>query len=330
VTLKILLLFVFCLAERLADNTVVELDEMEVEQESSMDALATMMEGRFDKNISSMAERKRDDTRVVVTQQVSQDKGSYKLVARKPARIRPSQGTSSSIYDKGELYPHPSKLYIYYPQSRVLHFRIEPCWMNIIFLVYRNGSLHNETIDALRLANTKMKTMIDIVPELMDVDFTPLMNERVGYAEQQEIDPHRVRMVTACGIYYGLDMGLVARLHGDEVTGRWKDVDKIMSVAREFGTESDADHIERQLTHGCPSGLDYEETQENKTIFLERGNEPSVDLSPDLVAEALNEEERNSHVIPFMGWVVWFAACAHTVMQAILNRKGSKCLRFAC
>jgi len=287
-----------------------------------MDELEVMMEDRFDKS-NTMDESPSVGTLGPVAFQGLQDKQQYKLVARKPARIRP-QGTSTSIYDKGELYPHPSKLYKSYPQSTVLHFRVEPCWMNIIFYAYRNGSLHDETIVALRAANSKLRDMIDLVPELMDVDFSSLRDAREGYADQQEIDPERVRDDTSCLVYYGLDMGLVTRFLGPEYTGRWKDADRIMSVARQFGSESDIKNIENQLQHGCPTMFDYEETQENKMTFLERGNEPSLEMNPEMVAETLNEEERNSHVIPFMPWVVWFAAGAHTVMQAILNRKGSE------
>ena len=220
-----LVLFMCCLAEP------IEVERANEVVESEMDAIESVMESRFDKSSSDTGETKPKSTFIAALSQGDQGKGQYKIVARKPSRIRP-QGTSSTIYDKGELYPHPAKLYKYYPQSTKLRFRIEPCWMNIIFYVYRNGSLHDETIDALRAANSKLRTMIDLVPELMDVDFSSLREPRVGYADQQVIDPNRVRDDTACLVYYGLDMGLVDRFLGDEYTGRWKDVDRIMTVAR--------------------------------------------------------------------------------------------------
>ena len=39
-------------------------------------------------------------------------------------------------------------------------------------------------------------------------------------------------------------------------------------------------------------------------IFLEQGNEPTVDQNQTIVQETLNEEERNNHIIPFLGG--WF------------------------
>jgi len=39
----------------------------------------------------------------------------------------------------------------------------------------------------------------------------------------------------------------------------------------------DVEHIKRILTEGCPAEFDFEEEHDNKMLFLERGNEPSIE-----------------------------------------------------
>ena len=54
-------------------------------------------------------------------------------------------------------------------------------------------------------------------------------------------------------------------------------------------SKSDADHIKRILTDGCPADFDFKEPHDNKMLLLERGNEPSIDMHIDAVNEMLNK-----------------------------------------
>jgi hypothetical protein len=121
-----------------------------------------------------------------------------------------------------------------------------------------------------------------------------------------------------------LDFGLVTRYLGHEFTGKWRNVEAIVQCVSPLIDSQDVEHIKRNLTKGCPAEFDFEEEHDNKMLFLERGNEPSVEKNQAVVQKTLNEEERNNHIIPFFGWLVFISAYAHHVPQSMLAKPGSK------
>ena len=233
--------------------------------------------------------------------------------------------TRASIYNKGELFPHPATLYKQFPQSRKLKWCVKESFHTSIFFMVREGVMSKQELATLRLVSKHFKAMVDDVPRLADVDFTSLQQRRVNYAEQEEIQEQRVERLSAAAVYYGLDFGLVTHYLGHEFTGKWRNVEVIMQRVSPLIDPQDAEHIKRILTEGCPAEFDFEEEHDNKMLFLERGNEPSVEQNQAVVQKTLNEEERNNHIIPFFGWLVFFSACAHHVPQSMLAKPGSKC-----
>ena len=119
------------------------------------------------------------------------------------------------------------------------------------------------------------------------------------------------------------------RYLGHEFTGQWRNVDAIMQRVSPLIDPLDAEHIKRILTKGCPAEFDFEVEHNNKMLFSEQGNEPSVKQNQAVVQQTLNEEERNNHIILFFGWLVFFSACAHHVPQSMLAKPGSKCQCFS-
>ena len=222
-----------------------------------------------------------------------------------------------SVYPKGELYQHPVHLYKKCPQVARLDFSVEASFESAIFLVVKFG-VNNILRKTLRGVSKAFRDMVDNVPRLLDVDFSALTEPRLNYAAQTEIDMNRVEQLSAASVYYNLNFGLVARMLGVEVFGDHRNVEDICERARLVSSESDVEHIKRILSDGCPAEFDYEESVENKKIFLQRGNHPSVTIHADVVKETLNKEERNSHVIPFYYWVVWFSTFGHHVPQSML------------
>ena len=232
--------------------------------------------------------------------------------------------TTPSIYTKGESYPHPSRLYTQVPQSKKLRWGVEESFHTSIFFVVREGFLSKSGLQTLGLVSSRFREMSRDVPRLLSVDFSSLTQTRLGYESQEEIDNNRVEKLSAAAVYYGLDLGLVTRYLGQEFTGLWRDTDAILSRVSPLVSKSDADHIKRILTDGCPAEFDFKEPHDNKMLLLERGNEPSIDMHIGAVNEMLNEEERNNHVIPFFGWLVFFSAVAHHVPQSMLSKPGSE------
>ncbi|KAL7523685.1 hypothetical protein ACHAXR_000287, partial [Thalassiosira sp. AJA248-18] len=202
-----------------------------------------------------------------------------------------------------------------------LTYKCEATFYNVLFVLVKQGWLvarpdvrigfddkivdeeGKVALNILASMNPEYEAIITNVPKLMDVDFSALLDERLDYAEQTHIKKERVRLMAACAVHYDLDFGLVLRFVGGEYSAEWRDVPAILAAVDGHVSQEDKDDIERILTKGCPSKLNWEETAANKEIFVRRGNNSSIRENWEAVAKTLNKEERNHHIMPFPRWM---------------------------
>ena len=156
----------------------------------------------------------------------------------------------------------------------------EPAWIGA-----------NKVLSFFATIRPDFKAMIRDVPLLLKTDFSSLRLPRYDYADQTEIDPTRVWLLGACAVHYNLDFGLVVRYVRGEYLATWRDTESILGAVSGLVSDVDIVHMRRILTLGCPAELNWEEPAENKEIFLERGNNPSVDKNKPVVTSTLNKEE---------------------------------------
>ncbi len=149
--------------------------------------------------------------------------------------------------------------------------------------------------------------MIDNVQRLQFVDFLPLKMPRLDYAEQTSISSERVDLATAWAIHYGLNVGIVICYLKGKYVGESRDADAILSEVCPHISNKDCEHIKQIIDQGCPSHLDFEEDYENKHYVLQKGNQHTFLQHPKVTAKMMNKEEKNSHVLPFRIWVVYFS-----------------------
>ena len=64
--------------------------------------------------------------------------------------------------------------------------------------------------------------MLQDVPMLKAINFSPLLEHPEDWAEQTEISDDHVQMMDACFVHYGGDVGLVLRYLGGEYTAEWR------------------------------------------------------------------------------------------------------------
>ncbi|KAL7525720.1 hypothetical protein ACHAXR_001127, partial [Thalassiosira sp. AJA248-18] len=172
--------------------------------------------------------------------------------------------------------------------------------------------------------NPEYEAIITNVPKLMNVDFSALLDERLDYAEQTHIKKERVRLMEACAVHYDLDSGLVLRSVGGEYSAEWRDVPAILAAVDGHASQEDKDDIERILTKGCPSKLNWEETASNKKIFVRGGNNSSIRENWEAEAKTLNKEERNHHIMPFPRWMCRASQYAHATPNTVIIKIGKK------
>ena len=209
--------------------------------------------------------------------------------------------------------------------SKDLYYRVEDLRLDnvIIFLVKDPKSyLSEQDLVNVKRLNVMYEVMMDDVERLRSVDFWDLKLPRLDYAQQTQISNERVNKTTACAIYYGLNPGMVIRFIKGEYVGENRDANAILNAVSQYIDEEDCKHIERIINQGCPSYLNFEERYENKHAVLRRGNQQTFLQHPEVTAKAVNKEERNSHVLPFKAWLVYFSPYCRATPQGIREKNG--------
>ncbi len=180
---------------------------------------------------------------------------------------------------------------------------------NVILEVLKSSEsfLMDEDVANLTKVNSLYQEMVHDVIDLRTLDFSQLQEPRIGYAEQTTIQSSQVDMATACAIYYTLHPGMVIRYLKGEYVGENRNVPQILRDVSSHVDESDAAHIERILTQGCPLRLSFEETSEMKAYIVQKGNQETFKMYPEIVTKTMNKEDRHSHLLPVKLWVLNFS-----------------------
>jgi hypothetical protein len=219
--------------------------------------------------------------------------------------------------------------------SRDLQYRVICLWLEDVIVVILNanflkdldlkileelsGTHSRNWIGASRL----YKEMIDDFQRLENLDFSPLKAPRLDYANQQHISLHRVDLAMAGLIHYGMHPGIMLlRYQKCEYTSESRSVDAILEKVSPYIEPEDAKHIGRIITQGCPPQLIFDKDTMNKLAVIEKGNQQTFEAHPEVVTKTMNKEEKNSHVLPFRPWVVFFSPYLHCTPQDMREKNG--------
>ncbi len=84
----------------------------------------------------------------------------------------------------------------------------------------------------------------------------------------------------------------------------------------------DVMHIERILTKGCPSSINFEVASDMKSFIMKKGNQATFKMYPEKVTKTMNKEVKHSHLLPVKLWVLNFSLWCHHTTQGILVKPG--------
>merc|ERR1712086_1169644 len=146
---------------------------------------------------------------------------------------------------------------------------------NVVVLVV-NSFLGMKDLLTLSRSNKLMDKVVPETHRLLKVDWTPLLQPRLNYQDQERVDPNRVDMATALAIRVGLDPGRIVRTLDGEYTGAWINVEQILGEVESVVTPQDYNHMNRILTQGCPPVLKFEEKNRHKDNCDEQGKSKNV------------------------------------------------------
>jgi hypothetical protein len=144
---------------------------------------------------------------------------------------------------------------------------------NIIVCVLRpqESYLSPNDVENLSSINSLYREMVHDIMRLKGMDFLKLREPRIGYAKQEKIQQSRVDMATAAMIHYSLQPGMLIQYVKGKYVGENRDVLQVLNDVSPYVDDVDAKHIERILTQGCPSQINFEETLDMKMTIIEKG-----------------------------------------------------------
>jgi hypothetical protein len=185
-----------------------------------------------------------------------------------------------------------------------------------------SGMLDCNALTALRRVTSRHSELVELYLRLVHVELSPIFNPREGYAEQVHLDIDRIDMASALFIHYGGDPGKVVRALNQEYLLSSLDRKGILARVKGLVSEDDYWRMQRILFTGCPSHLVFEETNEERLQWFYKGNQKSYVQYPVITRQAINKEERNSHVIPISSILAIFSPfCRHTP-QGLVPKNG--------
>ena len=195
---------------------------------------------------------------------------------------------------------------------------------NVIVIILResDGFLSPIDIKNLSAVNSLYNEVIRDVCLFRKLDFSPLREPRIGYADQQAIQQARVDMATAAMIHYGLHPGMLIRYLKGEYIGESRNIAAILQAVSPHINEDDTNHIRRILTQGCPSKLILSEPNDMKFKMIAQGNQQTFQMYPEAVTKTMNKEERHSHLIPVKLWVLLCSPYARATSQGMQIKPG--------
>jgi hypothetical protein len=164
--------------------------------------------------------------------------------------------------------------------------------------------------------------MISDFLRLKNLDFSPLKAPRLDYANQQHISPYQANVAMAGLIHYGMHPGMLLRYLKGEYTGKSRNIDTILEKVLLYIEPKDAKHIDQIIIQGCPSLLNFDEATMNKLAVINEGNQKTFEAHPEVMAKTLNKEEKDSHVLHFRQWVVYFSPFLCCTPQGMCEKNG--------
>ena len=68
-----------------------------------------------------------------------------------------------------------------------------------------------------------------------------------------------------------------------EYVGENRNVPQVLSDVSPYNDSVDTKHIKHILSMGCPSIIDFEESSDMKATIIEKGNQATFKMYPDIV-----------------------------------------------
>jgi hypothetical protein len=194
--------------------------------------------------------------------------------------------------------------------------------LNVIMMVIKGHHLSSHDLKNLRLINKSFSTLIPKVSRWLQIDFSPLLEPRYNYKQQEHINTSWVEMASAAMIHFGLDPGEFVPFLGGEYTGYTRDIDWTLSAVKNHISPEDLAHMKRILLDGCPAELTFDKPLSNKMEMISRGNSKSLNKNLEIGKKIMNKEGKFSHIVPLDILTCLLSPHLRHTMQTMVLKEG--------
>jgi hypothetical protein len=168
--------------------------------------------------------------------------------------------------------------------------------------------------------------MIPKVSRWLQINFSPLLEPRYNYKQQEHINTSWVKMASVAMIHFGLDPGKFVCFLGGEYTGFTHVIHQTLSVVKEHISPEHLALMKCILLDGCPSELTFKEPLNNKMEMILRGNSKSFNKNLKIVKKTMNKQDRYSHVVPLDILICLLSPyLRHTTQTMVLKEGKNPC-----
>jgi len=145
-----------------------------------------------------------------------------------------------------------------------------------------------------------------------------------NFTTQTEIPLQRRQLFLATALHYDLHVPSIIHFLGNNYTNEHLDPHAIAKKLSNIAPPHNVAYVLRALLTGAPSRFHGHSSFQNFSDYKLYGNHASITSRPDLVAKALNKEERNNFIIPLPSWLSRFIPNLHLSPEGIIVKEGKK------
>ncbi len=164
--------------------------------------------------------------------------------------------------------------------------------------------------------------MIPKVSRWLQIDFSPFLELRYNYKQQEHIAKFRVEMASMAMIHFGLDPGKFVCFLGEEYTGYTRYLHWTLSLVKDHIAPEELAQMKCILLDGCPAELTFKEPLSKKMEMISRENSKSFNENPEIVKNTMNKEDRYSHIVSLDILICLLSPYLRHTMQTMVLKEG--------
>ena len=207
--------------------------------------------------------------------------------------------------------------------SRDHSFTSEASFEQILIFLLKSNYLHDKDKNNVLETHYLFRHLNKMIDWSKNIDIMTLKEPIKNYANQEKINPERIKKILAASLTYDFSIPTLIRFLGGNYTGEYRNAEKTVKILEESKCDPQIiKEIKSLLTTGCPQKFNASSTRKNFLDFFRYGNHTSIKKNLEQTMKAINKEERNQYLIPLPNWVSRFIANMHLTPQGLLTKKG--------